>query len=171
MDELTTKLAKISDPETRARILANLNIDDAMQDVLLHLVKLKEDAAKTGADVTADQAKHFSDMGEAWRGFGLTLEGIQNKIADQWSGTVTEMLKSSSDWIQRNEKTAETIEKIAAGVGALAAIKPALWVLRLLGLAAPLEMGAAIGGPAAAGVIAGDYLNRAEASRSQAISG
>jgi hypothetical protein len=72
-------------------------------------------------------------MNNAWVELGLAVEGIGNKIGNDWSGTVTNVLKASSRWIEGNQPLAASLTEIGA---LTAAIKPAQWMLRFLGLGA-----------------------------------
>jgi hypothetical protein len=154
LDEVAAALQKVGDPHTRQAILDALGIDRAMLPYLENYKKFQQEADQTGANITHDQAEHASALKESWDRLALDLEGIYNRILDGWSETTTKAVSATSRWIEANQQQADSIAKIGAAIGALALLKPAAWVLKLLGLSVPAPVAAvtagAIAGTAAA---------------------
>jgi hypothetical protein len=69
---------------------------------------------------------------------------------------VTKMLGNSSRWIENNPKIIDSIAEIGTAVGALTLLKPAKWVLQLLGLAPLAEAAATAGVLASPLLLSGD---------------
>jgi hypothetical protein len=132
--EVAEALKKVGDPHTKQLILDALGWDRALIPLLDNYQKFQKDADATGANITKDQAAHATALMESWDRLSLDLEGIYNKILDSWSGTITKAVSASSTWIEANKETAKSITEIGSAVGAIALLKPAAWVLRLLGL-------------------------------------
>jgi flagellum-specific peptidoglycan hydrolase FlgJ len=141
------------DAPTQARTLESLGISTEMLPALKNGRKAFEDlqneALKTGGVMSKDMVKHAEDMNHAWVNLSETIEGVGNRLVDHYAPKVTEILKRTSTWIQNNQDLADSIAKIGIAVTGLVAIKPALWVLRLLGLANPVT-GAIVGTAAGA---------------------
>jgi predicted chitinase len=141
------------DAQTQARTLESLGISPEMLPALKNgrqaFLDLQKEAEKTGGVMSKDMVKHAEDMNHAWVNLTETIEGVGNRLVDHYAPKVTEILKRTSTWIQNNQDLADSIAKIGIAVTGLVAIKPALWVLRLLGLANPVT-GAIVGTAAGA---------------------
>lgn len=128
--------------------------------------ELTQQASKTGADWTDKMTADASQMNKAWERLGENFTGISNHIADDWSGTGTKVMTVISDWIEKNEKLAESYAKVGAGITALGLLKLSAPVLRMLGLGA---LGDATAPLAVAGVAAGaSYKNGQDSASAQA---
>lgn len=147
-------------PHAQAAFLQHLGISPDLLPLLNKGGKGLEEylgkARQTGGVMTGEMAANATKMNEAWNSLALTIEGVGNHVVNSWSGTVTKVLDGSAHWIQRNKDLADSIGQIGTGVGLLAALKPAAWVLRLLGLgavvdSAPLAVPLALTGDAGPG--------------------
>jgi hypothetical protein len=148
LEEVAKALQNVGDPHTRQAILDALGIDRAMLPALENLQKFERQADQTGANLTQEMAGHMTELKQSWDRLALDLEGISNRIIDTWAGTITKAVTATSSWIEANKETAKSITEIATAIGGLLALKPAAWVLRLLGLgslvpSAPVAVGAA----------------------------
>ena len=127
-------------PLAQARVLNELGLGEAMLPMLKNgrkgLEEFRKKADATGANMTSQMVANATEMNQAWQRLGLDIEGVGNRIVDSWSGTVTKVLKGTSDWIEYNKALSDSIGEIGTAIGVLAALKPAAWVLRLLGLGA-----------------------------------
>src|SRR5208282_4327404 len=98
----------------------------------------------------AEMAANAKKMNSSWAELGLAIEGVGNRIVDSWSGTATKVLDTTSHWIERNQALADSYGSnagaVIGAVAALSAIKPAVWILRALGLLGPTELLAVAGG-------------------------
>ncbi len=98
------------------------------------LQSFEDQATKTGGVMTGEMVESASAMNKAFQKLGLDVEGVGNRIVDSWSGTVTGVLDRTSNWIERNKELSDSIGQVGIAVSGLALLKPAAWVLRLLGL-------------------------------------
>ena len=163
LGDVADAISKLPDARTQERVLGELGISPELLPMLKKgrkgLEELRSTAAKTGADMTTQMTENAAKMNKAWQELGEVVEGVGNRIVDSWSGTVTKVLETSTKWIEGNKETADTIAKIGAAVGVLAALKPAAWVLRLLGL------GAVAGGAGTAAVVGSPLLLSGDTAR------
>ena len=153
-------------PETQARVLNQLGIGEGMLPLLRNgrqgLEDFQKQAEATGGVMSKEMVEHASKMNEAWQKLGLAIEGVGNRLVDKYAPAVTGTLERAEKWIEKNKQLADTITQIGTAVGLLAALKPAAWVLRLLGLGAVVEAAPAIAA-AGAGLAAGAAAGRMEA--------
>ncbi len=100
----------------------------------------------------------------AWTRFGQDFAGITNRIEDEWSGTTTKMLTATSNWIENNKGLADSFTKVGVGILSLGALRPAAWVMRLLGLGSVVDAATPVAATAAsvAGII--DMVQHASTS-------
>ena len=140
-------------PGAQHRILEQLGLNDSFLPLLKNGRKGLEDfqkqAEQTGGVMTGQMVQNATEMNKAWQKLGLDFEGVGNRIVDSWSGTVTKVLENSSKWIEGNKKLTDNIAQIGAGIMALGMLKPAAWVMRMVGLGAVVEA-APVLAPAAA---------------------
>jgi hypothetical protein len=99
--------------------------------------------AKTGA-ITDAQSAAMRRMQESWVTLDQAIEKTGRDIVTDVEPAFTEFANSTSGWIEKNQKFADSLGKILTALSGLAALKPAAWLLRFLGL------GVAIDAPAAA---------------------
>lgn len=154
LPEVADKLASIKDPTIQVDVATRL-FGGAAEDLLPFLRQgaagieaWRKQMERTGATMTPEMAKHANEMREAFQRLALDFEGIGNRMADRWSGTVTGITKQMSEWIEKNKQTADSLTNLGLAITALGLIKPAAWVLRFLGIGAgavPVAAGAAIG--------------------------
>jgi len=151
LGDVAEAIKKLPDARTQERVLGELGMSPDLLPMLKNgrkgLEEYRKKAEATGSSMTAQMVENARKMNEAWQRLGLDFEGVGNRIIDSWAGTVTKILENSSKWIEANKKTADSIAQIATAVGFLVALKPAAWVLRLLGLGA-LANPATVGGAA-----------------------
>ena len=137
LGDVAEQLAKIKDPETQKQYLIKGGMDPnllpMLKDGRAGLERWLAEAAKIGG-MTDQMIANATAMNTAYARLGLNIKDVTYHIADDWSGTVTKVLNDASSWIEHNQKLAVSIGEIGAAVGVLAAIQPAKWVLRLLGL-------------------------------------
>jgi hypothetical protein len=154
--------ARHADPSAQKLLLESLGMSPEMIPLLekgaAGLAEFRRKAAATGGAMTSDMVEHATKMKSAWAELGAAIEGVDNRIVDSFSGTATKVMDTASRWIERNQKLADSYAKIGIGIGLLGALKPAAWLLRLLGLtatAAGAEIGIGVGAALGAGAIAG----------------
>ena len=152
LGDVAEAIKKLPDARTQERVLGELGMSPDLLPMLKNgrkgLEEYRKKAEATGSSMTAQMVENARKMNEAWQRLGLDFEGVGNRIIDSWAGTVTKILENSSKWIEANKKTADSIAEISTAIGVIVALKPAAWVLRLLGLMGPAELvgaGAAIG--------------------------
>ena len=140
LGDVADAIQKLPDARTQARLLNELGLGEGMLPMLKNgrkgLEEFRKQADATGANMTDSMVKNANEMNKAFQRLGLDFETVGNQIADDWSGTVTKVLKGTSDWIEHNKSLSVSIAEIGTAIGLLAALKPAAWVLRLLGLGA-----------------------------------
>lgn len=122
-------------------------------------------AQATGADWTKQMADNATAVNSAWARLGEDVEASFNRIENDWSGTVTKMLTASSRFMESNPKLVDSIEEIGTAVVSLSAIKPAAWVLGILGLDNPVTPLAAAAGLSAYAT----YLNGQNSASAQNV--
>jgi hypothetical protein len=126
----------------------------AINEALKGVAQVRKDweAAKVGA-LTPEQAEAMQRMQEAWKSLDQSITMVGRDLVTDVEPAFTAIAKAVSGWIEGNRKLADSLGGILTAVTAFTALKPAAWVLRLLGL----EGVAAAAGPvglAAAGAYA-----------------
>ena len=84
-----------------------------------------------------------------------TASVIGGEDLDARCAGVTKIVDHTAKWIEANQHLTDSISEIGVGLLALGALKPAAWVLRLLGLGALNEIAAPAAGMLGAGAAAG----------------
>jgi hypothetical protein len=133
--------ATYKDPHAQQRFLEQFGISPEMavliKDNQSQLEKLLAKTQRTGGVMTEEMAANGKKMEGAWTELAETLEGVGNRIANNWSGTVTKMLDSTSHWIQEQEKLGPTFDQnvthITAAIAGLGLLRVAPWILRAMG--------------------------------------
>jgi hypothetical protein len=163
--DVADAVAQYKDPDAQKNFLKALGMSPDLLPLLKNgsagLQKELQRMQGTGGVLTSEMAEHATKMNASWVELGKTVDGVGNRIVDSWSGTTTSVVDNISHWIQRNEDLKVSIGKISVSytdlaadlglaIGGLATLRPALWILRGLGLATLGEAGAA----AAAGGLA-----------------
>lgn len=95
-------------------------------------------------------------MQEAWVTLDQAIEKTGRDVVTSVEPAFTAMASSTSQWIEKNQALADTLAKVLTAIVGLSAIKPALWVLRLLGLSSPT--GLAVTAAAGAGAYAASLV-------------
>jgi hypothetical protein len=154
LGQLSNWVKEHADPHAQARAISSVGGDS---DALVALKGGKEGldewvrkADQTGSVWTKQMADHATVVQGAFSRLEEDLQGIGNRIADNWSGTATTVMTKTSDWIEHNKDLADSFAKIGTGIMALGLLKPAAWLMRMLGLgslvpAAPAVAIAALG--------------------------
>ena len=94
-------------------------------------------AERTGGAWTDKMAEDARALRSSWNELGETLEGVFNRIEDKWEPFQQQMLDGVSHWIEKNQELATSLtEVLGPAITSLTLIKPAMWLLRLLGLEA-----------------------------------
>ena len=148
LGKLANKASTYTDKATAGRALAAVGVDKDLLPLLekgqAGLDAFVARARETGGVMTAEMAANAKKMNSSWAELGLAIEGVGNRIVDSWSGTATKVLDTTSHWIAHNKDLADSYGKnagaVLGAVAALSAIKPAVWILRALGLLGPTEL-------------------------------
>ena len=173
MEQLAKHLETYADNRTKVSAMASLNVGEGALPALGHGVdayrKALEQADRTGAVWTKKMAENASRVEKDWSRLSLDLQGIGQKIADDWSGVVDRIINDTSRMIEAHQDAAKYTAEgagVAAAVGApLVARQVVRSVLRKLRGApsaagegaAAAEAGAGAGAEAGAGAVAGGY--------------
>lgn len=154
LGDVADAVARQRNPHARLRILQQLGISEDLLPLLQNgrkgLEEFRAKASQTGGVMTGEMAANAKKMNSSWSELGLAIEGVGNRIARNWSGTATKVLDTTSHWIEHNQGLADSYARnateFAAAVGAIAAVRPAIWILRALGLLGPAELVTVAGG-------------------------
>jgi Phage tail lysozyme len=141
MPQVAHGLAGIKSPNLQST-LADLLLGgsgDALMPLFRQYDQTMQAAQSTGAGLTPKMVQDAVAANAAWTRFGQDFTGITNRIEDDWSGTTTKMLTATSNWIENNKGLADSFTKVGVGILSLGALKPAAWVMRLLGLGSVVD--------------------------------
>jgi hypothetical protein len=105
-------------------------INEAMKG-RVQVVKDLAEAAK-GA-VSPEQTAAMIRMQNAWIGLDQAIEKTGRDVVTSAEPAFTAIATSTTSWIERNQKLADSLGEIATAIVGLSALKPAAWLLRLLG--------------------------------------
>jgi hypothetical protein len=123
----------------------------AINEALKGVRQVREDweKAKLGA-LTPEQAAAMQRMQEAWVSLDQAITSVGRDLVMGVGPAFTAIAKAVAGWTDGNRGLADSIGGILAAITGFTALKPAAWVLRLLGLegvvAAAGPAGLAIGG-------------------------
>jgi len=145
LGKLADKVSTYRDKATAGRALSVVGVDKDLLPLLekgqAGLDAFVRRAQQTGGVMTADMAANARKMNASWTELGLAIEGVGNRIVDSWSGTAAKVIDTTSHWIERNQALADSYAKngtaVLAAIAALSAARPAVWILRALGLLNP----------------------------------
>jgi hypothetical protein len=155
LGQLADKL-KGMNPHQQVRALQLLGIPEDLLPMLRQGRKqIEQDVAKAhklGGVITPDMAKDANELRKSYEDLSEAIGGVGNRLADTTSKYVGPWMEMASKWIGKNQELSTSIAGIGIG---LALLKPAGWVLRMLGLGAA---GAAVV-PAVGGVITHEALD------------
>jgi hypothetical protein len=118
---------------------------------------LKDLAAASKGAIGPEQVEALTKLQGAWVGLDQALEKTGRDIVTDVAPALTTIATAATGWIERNQKLADTLGEILAALTGLGALKPAAWLLRLLGLGGAAGVVGAAGPLAVAGGLA--YAN------------
>ena len=84
--------------------------------------------------VGPEQATAMIRMQGAWTTLGQKITDVGRDIVVDIEPAFTGAASAASRWIEQNHRLADTLGEVLTAIAALAALKPAAWLLRLLGL-------------------------------------
>ncbi len=149
LDQLANKIKTYKDHGTQVRAITSVGGDadvlPALKDGAAGLHEWQKKAEATGAVWTEQMAANATKVQGSFSRLQEDLEGIGNHIANDWSGVADRVMTKTSDWIEHNQGLAKSYTELGIGITALGLLKPAVWVLRLLGLLGPTEAIAVLG--------------------------
>jgi hypothetical protein len=124
----------------------------AINEALKGVRQVREDweKAKFGA-LTPEQAAAMQRMQEAWVSLDQAITSVGRDLVVGVEPAFTAIAKAVSSWTDGNRGLADSLGGILAAITGFTALKPAAWVLRLLGLdgiaavAGPVGVAAALG--------------------------
>jgi hypothetical protein len=127
----------------------------AINEALKGIAQVRKDweNAKVGA-LTPEQAEAMQRMQEAWKSLDQSISMVGRDLVVDVEPAFTAVAKGVSGWVEGNRKLADTLGGVLTAITAFTALRPAAWVLRLLGLEG---MAAAAGPVGVAGALA--YAN------------
>jgi len=156
LGQLADHIQMIKDPHTQQRALDLLGMGDLLPLLKNGKAGLDEfiaKAQKTGGVMTGSMAEDAKQLHTAWERLGGDIDGVVNRLTDKYEPKIKGLLSTTSDWIEKNKQTADSITEIGTAILGLVALKPAAWILRLLGLGAVSTVGGAV-----AGAVAGEEM-------------
>lgn len=107
--------------------------------------------AMNGA-ISPDQVVKLTALQGAWVKLDQAIEKTGRDVVTNLSPEITDAITATSQWVEHNQKLADTLGAVLTAIVALSAIKPALWVLRLLGLGNPYTAAAVVAAGAATAI-------------------
>ena len=102
------------------------------------------DAAMKDA-IGPEQAQAMIRMQNAWTTLEQKIGDVGRDIVVEVEPAFTSASTAVSNFIEHNHRLADVLGEVLTGLAALTALKPAAWLLRLLGLGAAAPVGAAVG--------------------------
>jgi hypothetical protein len=107
----------------------------AINEALKGIGQVREDweKAQVGA-LTPEQAAAMQRMQEAWTSLDQSITMVGRDLVTDVEPAFTAIAKAVSGWIEGNRKLADSLGGILTAIVGFTALKPAAWVLRLLGL-------------------------------------
>ncbi len=154
LGDVADAVQKQKTPHAQMRLLEQLGISADLLPLLKNgrqgLAEFQKQAEATGGVMTGSMVEHATKMNAAWAKLGGAIDGAVNRLVDKYAPAMTEAIEAGAKWIAQNPKLVEAIGEIGTAVTALIALKPALWLLRLLGLGAAVPGGVAAAGAAGA---------------------
>jgi hypothetical protein len=117
---------------------------------------MKEFADAQAGAVSPDQVAKLTDMQRAWNTLDQKISDTGRDVETSYAPAIAHAMDATSQWVQHNQVLADNLGKVLTAIVTLSALKPALWVLRLLGIASPT--GLAVTASIAAGAAAVHFL-------------
>ena len=115
----------------QSRGLDQAAINEALKGI--DQVKRDWEAAKVGA-LTPEQAAAMQRMQESWTGLDQAITMVGRDLVVDVEPAFTAIAKAVSGWVEGNRHLADSLGGILTTIAGFTALKPAAWVLRLLGL-------------------------------------
>ena len=113
---------------------------------------LKDFKAASDAALSPEQRDKLTAMQDAWKGMGQEISSVGRDVETAVAPALTGMMKTISEFVKNNRALADSLGGILVAITALSALKPALWVLRLLGIATPTGAAVTVSAGAAAAI-------------------
>lgn len=107
--------------------------------------------AQAGA-ISPDQVAKLTLLQDAWVKVDQAVEKTGRDVVTRYAPAVTDAMNATSSWVEHNQKLADTLGAVLTSIVALSAIKPALWLLRMLGLTNPYTAAVAVAAGAATAI-------------------
>jgi hypothetical protein len=129
-----------ADPTAQKLLLESLGMSADLIPLLdkgaAGLAEFKDRAAKTGGALTSGMVADATRMKSSWEELKASIEGVDNRIVDSWSGTATRIMDTTSHWIEKNKGLSDSYTKMGIGIStamtALGAWNGAAWVLKAM---------------------------------------
>lgn len=116
LGDVARAMAKMrGDPGAQARFADALGISRDLIPMLLKLEEFHARARRTNGAMTTEMVDNAVKLRSSWEEFSATFEGVTNRIVNSWSGTVKQALDASSNWIQNNQKLADSLTVVVGG--------------------------------------------------------
>lgn len=100
--------------------------------------------------VSPEQVKRLTDLQRAWVQLDQSIRMVGTDITADAAGPLAKAADAVSEWVNANREAAGVLGSVLTAMAALTALKPAAWVLRLLGFGGAAAAVGAVGGAAAA---------------------
>lgn len=113
---------------------------------------LKEFNEAMKGSITPEETKRLTDMQKAWVTLEQKIGDTGRRIESNFAPTITHTIEAVSAWDERNLKLADSLGTVLVALTALTALKPALWLLRLLGVTSPIGLAVTASAAAAAAI-------------------
>jgi hypothetical protein len=107
--------------------------------------------AMNGA-ISPDQVAKLTALQNAWVKLDQSVEKTGRDVVTNFSPAITTAMTSVAQWAEHNQQLADTLGGVLTAIVALSALKPALWLLRLLGLGNPYTAAAVVAAGAATAI-------------------
>jgi len=123
---------------------------NAINEALKGIRQVRKDLedAKLGA-LTPEQAAAMQKMQEAWVSLDQAISSVGRDLVTDVAPAFARIATNVSTWVDKNRQLADSLGGILTAIGGLAAVKPSLWLLRLLGLSNPTTLAVGAAGTAA----------------------
>jgi hypothetical protein len=120
-----------------------------------HTQVMKDFAEASKGAIDPAQVTALTQLQASWIGLDQAIEKTGRDIVTDFAPTITSVMSGTTAWIEHNQKLADSLGKVLTAIVGLSALKPAAWLLRVLGLgslANPATAAVAVSAGAAAGI-------------------
>ena len=93
-----------------------------------------------------------SELNRSYAKLKEAISGVYSTMGDDLAKWLPHYLDETTEWVASNRRLVASITEIGAAVGVLVAMKPAAWVLRLLGLGSLIPSAATVGAAVSLGL-------------------